>query len=468
MAENIRQARAVLMLQRGRITAGLGMTVYPLFAIADWLHFHDLVPIGIRLLATFGVALMLALSYTRWGARRIFGLVVTGFIIAAAGLAGIIWRHDAFFIGYADGFIQLILTFCVFIPATTAQSALVCTAILAMYFGPALFRYGSAIPPELGVFVVGLSSATIITLIGRHIANTLWEREFRARQELQQTLTELQTTQRQLVQAEKMAALGRLTAGVAHELNNPLSVISANLRPLERATELLVKDTKDGKTDVTTAHQTIAQSITLLHRGVERAAAVVQNLRQYSTASRGHYAPTDLNAVLEMTVSLVAPKAREQGITIHRQYGALTPVLCDAQSLSQVFVNVLENACDAVTQSGNIWVRTAMMPAQNSHTSSQEREASVVVTIRDDGPGIPSEHLAKLFDPFFTTKPPGAGVGLGLGIARRIVEDHGGQIEVANGSPGAIVSVTLPTTPSTVSAQTESAHPFVQPATRDT
>jgi signal transduction histidine kinase len=466
-AENMREARVALMLQRGRITAGFGLTVYPLFAIADWLHFHDIVPIAIRLLATFGVALVLALSYTRWGPRHIFGLVVTGFIIAAAGLAGIIWRYDAFFIGYADGFIQLILTFCVFIPATTAPAAFACAGILALYLGPALLRYGAAAPPELGIWTVALSSATIIALIGRHIANTLWEREFNARQELQQVLSELQTTQRQLVQAEKMAALGRLTAGVAHELNNPLSVISANLRPLERATELLVKDTKDGKTDVTAVHQTITQSTTLLRRGVERAAAVVQNLRQYSTASRGRYAPTDLDAVLEMTVSLVAPKAREQGITIHRQYGALIPILCDAQSLSQVFVNVLENACDAIAQSGNIWVQTEMSLGQNSHASLPEGKPSVVITVSDDGPGVPTEHLAKLFDPFFTTKPPGAGMGLGLALAHRIIEDHDRQIKIANGSPGAVVSIILPATSSTVSVQTEGSHFFVQPATRD-
>jgi hypothetical protein len=118
----------------------LGMTVYPAFAVADWLHFHNLVPIGIRLLATLGIALVLAMSYTRWGAKHIFILVVTGFVAAAAGLTGVIWRQDAFFIGYEDGFNQLVLTFCVFIPATIAQAVLACTGILAMYLGPALLR----------------------------------------------------------------------------------------------------------------------------------------------------------------------------------------------------------------------------------------------------------------------------------------------------------------------------------------
>jgi signal transduction histidine kinase len=446
----------------------LGVTVYPLFAIADWLHFHDIIPIGIRLLATLGIVLVLALSYTRWGAKRIFSLVVAGFVIAGAGLAGIIWRHDAFFIGYADGFSQLVLTFCVFIPATVAQSVLACASILAMYFGPALLRYGATMPPELGIWMVALSSATTIALVGRHIANTLWEREFRARQELQQALNELQTTQRQLVQSEKMAAMGRLIAGVAHELNNPLSVIAANLRPLERAAETLAQDTKNGKLDSSDAAcQTIARSVELLHRGVERAAAVIRNLRQYSAASRGHYTFTDLNAVVEMTVALVATKVREKAVTIHHEYGTLASVRCDAQSLSQVFVNVLENACDAVAPSGNIWVRTETIPERATQAFPQEGGASVVITVRDDGPGIPPEHLSKLFDPFFTTKPPGTGMGLGLAIARRIVEDHGGQIEVANGSPGAIVSITLPAIPPVASAQTEVTHSLEQPAVRN-
>ncbi|MBI3302864.1 MAG: GHKL domain-containing protein [Deltaproteobacteria bacterium] len=323
-------------------------------------------------------------------------------------------------------------------------------------------------PLELGILAVSLGGAVTIGLVSRYIANTLWEGEFSARQQLQQALTELQTTQRQLVQAEKMAALGWLVAGVAHELNNPLSVIAANLRPLERAAEALAKDRADGKTDASeAAHQTIIRSVELLRRGVERAAGVVQNLRQYSTASRGHYTLTDLNAVIEMTVSLVASKEREKDVTIHRQYGALAPVMCDAQSLSQVFVNVLENACDAVAQSGNIWVRTEMSLGRNSHASLPEGKASVVITISDDGSGVPSEHLAKLFDPFFTTKSPGAGMGLGLALARRIIEDHGGQIEVANGSPGAVVSIILPATSSTVSVQAEGSHLLVQPATRD-
>lgn len=459
-AESLREARAALLLQRARIIAVMAIMIHPLFGVADWLDFQDTVSIKIRLLVTLDLVLLLGVSYTRWGAQHCLSLVFAGLVVIGANLAFIMWHQNDFY-EYEDGFGLLIVTFCVFIPATMAQSALVCAAILALYFGPILLKGGSAMSlSEFGTRVIGLSSLATIALIGRHVANTLWEREFYARQELQQALNELQTTQRQLVQAEKMAALGRLTAGVAHELNNPLWVISTNLRPLERATESLSKDTEDGKTDVTAARQTIARSITLLRRGLERAAAVVQNLNQYATPSRGHYAPTDLNAEIEMTVSLVATKVREKAVTIHREYGTLPPILCDAQSIGQVFVNVLENACDAVAQSGNIWVRTEVVLERHSPISSQEGGAAVLVTIRDDGPGIPPDHLSKLFDPFFTTKPPGAGMGLGLGIVRRIVEDHGGKIEVANGSRGVVVSITLPITSSAVSAQTESTYPL--------
>lgn len=469
LADSIREARAALILRGGRIAAEIAVPIHLLFALTDWLLYHDPVTIAIRLLAALGIVLLLGLSYTQWGAKRVLGLVFVGLVITMIGLIGFFWRQHILLYDTQGGFILVLLTFCVLIPATTVQSTLVCAVLLAIYFGQALLRHGSATPLDFGVLAVTLGGTTAIGLVSRYIANTLWEREFRARQELQQALTELQTSQRQLVQAEKMAALGRLVAGVAHELNNSLAVITANLPPLERAAEILAQGTVEGKTDASeAARQTLARSIELLRRGAERAVTFTDNLRHYSTAPRGHYALTDLNAVVELSVSLVATKAREKEVTIHREYGTLAPVLCDAHSLSQVFVNVLDNACDAVAPSGNIWVRTEMILEGNSPVSPKEGGASsIVITIRDDGPGIPPEHLAKLFDPFFTTKPPGAGTGLGLGIARRIVEDHGGKIEVTNGSPGAVVSIILPATSSAISAQTEDLHPLEQPAVRN-
>jgi two-component system sensor histidine kinase HupT/HoxJ len=290
----------------------------------------------------------------------------------------------------------------------------------------------------------------VIVLLGRHIMNRLWEQEFEARHQLQQTLAELQRTQQQLIQSEKMSALGRLVAGVAHEFNNPLSVIASNLHPLARAVETLAAGARDDKPELTAAQQTIRRSLELMRSGIERAEAVTSNLRQYSAPPRGRRSPVDLNAVVELSVALVTPRAREQAVQLHCEYGALAPVLGEAQSLSQVFVNVLANACDAAT--GKIWVRTAV----------GKEPGSAVVTIRDDGPGIAPEHLSQLYEPFFTTKPPGAGMGLGLALARRIVEQQQGQIEISNASPGALVVITLPTV-----AQPEILQSLVQPAHAD-
>ncbi|MBI3769901.1 MAG: hypothetical protein HY271_15620 [Deltaproteobacteria bacterium] len=107
-------------------------------------------------------------------------------------------------------------------------------------------------------------------------------------------------------------------------------------------------------------------------------------------------------------------------------------------------MNVLDNACDAVARGGNVWLRTEVIHDRDGGQTPGREAASVVVTITDDGPGIPAEHLIRLCDPFFTTKPPGAGMGLGLALARRIVEDHNGEIVISNGSTGALVSIRLP------------------------
>jgi signal transduction histidine kinase len=143
--------------------------------------------------------------------------------------------------------------------------------------------------------------------------------------------------------------------------------------------------------------------------------------------------PTNLNEVLEMSISLVAMTSRRKETAIHREFGDLLPIECDAQSVSQVFVNLLENACDAVGQNGNVWVSTKMKP-----------DGSVLVSVRDDGIGISDEYLDRVTEPFFTTKEPGKGMGLGLAVAISIIEKYGGELAFSSSNPGTVAVVTFP------------------------
>jgi signal transduction histidine kinase len=443
--EDITAARAALMLKRARLMGILTLILLPLFGVSDWIDYRSSFPLWVRLIATLLVLGAYLIGMTDWGSRRPFFLVFACTIFVPASLALIMWRQNDVK-DSQDGFVILILGVCGLLPARTAHAAFLCAIILSLFFGTGVYTYGSAVISKLGPDIIVLLSVTAFCLIIRDVANKLWEREF----ELRAAIKELRATQMQLIETEKMAALGRLVAGVAHEMNNSLTVIASNLSPLERAVKSLLdarnerddQDSADGDAGATRTN--VAYSLKMLHSGIERAASITQNLKKYSSRSQGQHSTSDVNGIVESSISLISTKAKEKDVTIHREYGSVPPVKADPQGLGQVLVNVLINAFDAVPESGNIWVRTAALTGTDHLSGATANQSGVLITVNDDGPGIDPQNLSRLFEPFFTTKPPGAGMGLGLGIARRIVENHNGTIEIANDTRGTVVSIKLP------------------------
>jgi two-component system NtrC family sensor kinase len=224
----------------------------------------------------------------------------------------------------------------------------------------------------------------------------------------------------QLVQSEKMASLGRLVAGVAHEINNPVSFIASSVVPLRRRLE---KAAGAPAAEATKMLREAGEIVDIMARGAERTVAIVKDLRSFSRLHEATRKLVDLHEGLEVTLRLLEARFRDR-ITIHRQYGTLPLVECDPGQVNQVFMNVLANACDAIDGRGNVWV------------STEADGEAVTVAIRDDGRGMPADVLGRIFDPFFTTKDVGAGTGLGLAISHGVVEAHGGRIEVES-APGA-------------------------------
>jgi two-component system NtrC family sensor kinase len=250
-------------------------------------------------------------------------------------------------------------------------------------------------------------------------------------------VTDLKRLEEQLIQAEKLAAMGQMLAGVAHELNNPLTAILG-------VTELL--------RDRPTEDEATKRQLELTHRQARRAARIVQNLLEFSRPASPQKKSVDLNSIIERTLQLHEHSLRRNNVEVdfHPQPD-MPGVIGDANQLIQVFLNLVSNAEQAIREvrdSGRIQIRFARLGSRIS------------LTFQDDGVGVRPESLPRLFDPFYTTKRPGGGTGLGLSICLSIIREHGGTIEAeALPAGGSAFTVYLPV----ATDQTAPARTFATP-----
>ncbi|MCP4670651.1 MAG: PAS domain S-box protein [Desulfobacula sp.] len=215
---------------------------------------------------------------------------------------------------------------------------------------------------------------------------------------------ELEKTRIQLIQAEKMASVGKLAAGVAHQLNNPLGGITL-------FSQLLMEDYPLPDDAVNDLKRII--------RDAQRCTDIVQELLTFSRQTTNEMHPQDINQLLQDTLILIEDQTIFQNIEILKNFQtSLPPVPVDIQQIKHVFMNIILNAADAMDGKGKLSLSTSL-------GDSKEK---ICITIRDTGHGIPEDTLLKIFDPFFTTKEQGKGTGLGLSMAYKIVENHGGKI----------------------------------------
>jgi signal transduction histidine kinase len=237
--------------------------------------------------------------------------------------------------------------------------------------------------------------------------------------QLAATNHELRQTQIQLVQSEKMAALGGLVAGVAHEINTPVGAISSMHDTLVRAVGKLKRarerETEDAKLKNTI--KVIEEANDVIQSGSERVTTIVKRLRSFARLDEAELKKADIHEGLEDTLTLVHHELKHH-VTVHRNYGEVPPINCYPGQLNQVFLNLLVNARQAIEGEGEITITT------------YRKDGQVHIEIRDTGKGIPEADLNRIFDPGFTTKGVGVGTGLGLSICFRIIQDHRGEIRV--------------------------------------
>jgi signal transduction histidine kinase len=256
--------------------------------------------------------------------------------------------------------------------------------------------------------------------------------------DLRKTMEKLKSTQAQLINSEKMASLGQLTAGIAHEINNPINYISAGINPLKRDMaeinelfnryrkisqngydENLLNDARQYSDEIESEYlfEEIQSLLHGIEEGATRTTEIIMGLRNFSRMDEDAMKTANINDGIDSTLMLLKNKLKNK-VKIIKDYGQIQPIDCYPGKLNQVFMNIINNAADAIKDKGTITIRTS------------SEGGSVLVSIKDNGIGMPDKVRKKIFEPFFTTKDVGQGTGLGLSISFGIIEQHNGSISI--------------------------------------
>jgi two-component system NtrC family sensor kinase len=252
------------------------------------------------------------------------------------------------------------------------------------------------------------------------------------KQEVERLRGLLAERQRQLYYSRKMASLGMLVAGIAHEIRTPIAAINSTQDTLARALDKLKGSLEQvcGESKVVNATLTAIENASkVIASGSSRTLEIVARIRKFARMDETTLRECDLHAEIDDTLLILHHELKNR-IEVRREYGALPPVVCNTGQINQVLLNVLVNAAQAIEDRGTITLRTAA------------GEDEVRIEIEDTGSGISPEALARVFEPGFTTKKEGVGTGLGLAICREIVERHDGKLELAS-QPGKGTTVTI-------------------------
>ena len=303
----------------------------------------------------------------------------------------------------------------------------------------------------IGVILLAIVTTVVIALI---IKKQLAEKLSAQKEELLATLTKLNDTQKQLVESEKLASLGMLTAGIAHEINNPINFISSGNQALEMILEELWEKIEELSPDSSSSakelagqiqgfldsverggyRETIKEVVANIQMGVTRTSEIINSLRTYTRRSDSEEMFVSVNNSIDEALVMLKHKYKYR-VEIKKELGEIPEITALPGKLNQVFVNVLSNAFDAIVDKGVV----------NISTRYRSEMSLIEIVVEDNGKGIEKEDVDKIFDPFFTTKDPGSGIGLGMYISYGIVSQLGGTIKIdSERGRGTTIEITLP------------------------
>jgi two-component system, sensor histidine kinase PhcS len=435
---NERQER----LRTGKIASALVVLLMPLGSIMDWLvyypqrwHFLEL-----RILCSVLAAGLWYLHTTDFGQKHYRRLGIPIALLPAFFMCWIIAAAPAPLTGAASTYYAalnlILLAVSVVVRWDIRESLLSVAAIILMYLGACAFHWQKPTPEEFfnnianNLYFMALTG--IIVVVGNHFFYRLRLSEFtlryeldKSRKALEASLQQLKENEMQLVQSEKLASLGRMSAGIIHEINNPLNFAITGLFTLRKQGQKLAPEQQGDYTEV----------LNDVEEGVKRVKTIVSDLQMFThpeTESRDQVPVTE---VVASALRFLSNEWKDK-VQIDQQIAGTQTIWANKNKLIHLFTNLLQNSLDALK------TKSFADEKPTIRLAGRVENGSSILSVYDNGPGIAPDVVGKIFDPFFTTKDVGAGMGLGLSICYRIVQEAGGRISV-NTEPGKFCEFTL-------------------------
>jgi two-component system sensor histidine kinase PhcS len=412
-----------ITIRKTRWGCFFGIVMVPIFSCLDYYVYYDRrwEFFRVRLLCSALMALLFPILATHFGRKyyRFSGIVLL--LLPSATIAWMIYKTEGAASPYYGGLILVLMVLAVVLDWTFLQSVFSVLLVLMLYL---VASAPSAFGDNLPLFLTSLFflvSTGIAIIVGSYFHSQVRVSEFvsrceldKSRKALEASLQQLKENEMQLVQSEKLASLGRMSAGIIHEINNPLNFATTGLFTLRKKGKLLAPEQQGEYTEI----------LTDVEEGLKRVQTIVSDLRMFTHPNTEQLDPVPVAEVVTPALRFLSNEWKDT-VQIEQKLAEHQTVWANKNKLIQVMVNILQNSLDALKtkaftngEKPIIWIDGRLENGQS------------ILSVRDNGTGIDAKHLNKIFDPFFTTKEVGEGMGLGLSICYSIVQEYGGRISV--------------------------------------
>jgi two-component system sensor histidine kinase PhcS len=424
-----------ITLRKTRLGCFLGIVMVPLFVVLD----HYIYPqqafsfLLLRLLCSALMAGLYPILATRFGRKHYHLQGLALLFLPSATIAWMIYATEGAASPYYAGLTLVLMVLAVVLDWTFLQSIVSVLLVLMLYLAASL---PSASGANFGIFLNNLFFLVfpgIAIIVGAYFHSQVRVSEFvsrceldKSRKALEASLQQLKENEMQLVQSEKLASLGRMSAGIIHEINNPLNFATTGLFTLR----------KKGKHLAPEQQQEYGAILTDVEEGLKRVQTIVSDLRMFTHPNTEQLDPVPVAEIVTPALRFLSNEWKDT-VQIEQQFAEQQTIWANKNRLIQVMVNILQNSLDAVKTKSFAQGEKPAIRIEGRVENGQS-----ILSVRDNGGGIDARHLDKIFDPFYTTKDVGKGMGLGLSICYSIVQEYGGKIS-AKTEPGKFCEITL-------------------------